>query len=327
MGKTIRWGILGAANFAKTSMAPAIHAAKGAKLVALATSSREKAEGFQAFCPELDVMTDYDALLARDDIDAVYIPLPNHLHVPWAIKAMKAGKHVLVEKPVAMAAEEIDELIALRDDTGLLCAEAYMIVHHPQWARAKEILSGGRLGELAHVDTFFSYNNPEMGNIRNRPETGGGSIRDIGVYTYGSTRWATGQEPREITHTNIRYENDVDVFAEVNANFESFSYHAITSMRINISQSITFYGDAGVLRMDAPFNAELFGPTQMHLIDAKGRETVEYFGDVNQYVLQVENFCAAVVSGQEAHADYPWTLENARGTQSMIDRIFTTDKR
>jgi predicted dehydrogenase len=322
-----RWGILGAANFAQNRMAPAIHAAKGAQLVALATSDPAKAVGFQAFCPELDVMTDYDALLGRDDIDAIYVPLPNHLHVEWAIKAMRAGKHVLVEKPIAMTAAQIDDLIALRDETGLLCAEAYMIVQHPQWIRTKQLLSEGAIGELIHVDTHFSYNNTDMGNIRNRPETGGGSIRDIGVYTYGSARWATGQEPVEITNTNIRYENDVDVFAEVNADFGSFSYHALTSMRMCPAQSIRFHGDAGVLSLEAPFNADVFGPTRLHLSDAANSETVEYFGAANHYVSQVENFCAAVVAGQGAHAQYPWTLEDARGTQSMIDRIFAADTR
>ena len=327
MTKPVRWGVLGAANFAKQHMARAIHAAEGAQLVALATSNPAKAEGFQAFCPELEIEIDYDALLVRDDIDAVYIPLPNHIHVEWSIKALRAGKHVLTEKPIAMTADQIDDLIAMRDETGLLCAEAYMIVHHPQWARAKQLLSEGAIGNLVHVDTVFSYANSDMNNIRNRPETGGGSIRDIGVYTYGSARWATGQEPREITHTNILYENDVDVFAEVNAQFETFSYHAVTSMRMSPAQEIRFHGDTGVLTLETPFNANLFGPTRLHLADASNNEMVEHFSGTNHYVNQVENFSAAVRAGTSAHADYPWTLENARGTQEMIDRVFAADKR
>lgn len=327
MTKPVRWGVLGAANFAKQHMARAIHAAEGAQLVALATSNPAKAEGFQAFCPELEIEIDYDALLVRDDIDAVYIPLPNHIHVEWSIKALRAGKHVLTEKPIAMTADQIDDLIAMRDETGLLCAEAYMIVHHPQWARAKQLLAEGAIGNLVHVDTVFSYANSDMNNIRNRPETGGGSIRDIGVYTYGSARWATGQEPREITHTNIRYENDVDVFAEVNAQFETFSYHAVTSMRMSPAQEIRFHGDSGVLTLETPFNANLFGPTRLHLADASNNEMVEHFSGTNHYVNQVENFSAAVRAGTSAHADYPWTLENARGTQEMIDRVFAADKR
>lgn len=326
MSSAIRWGILGAANFAKKHMARAIHRSEGAQLVALATSDPAKAVGFQSFCPELEIETNYDALLARDDIDAVYVPLPNHIHVDWTLKAMRAGKHVLTEKPIAMTADQIDDLIALRDESGLLCAEAFMIVHHPQWIRAKQLLSQGAIGALMHVDTVFSYNNSDMSNIRNRPETGGGSIRDIGVYTYGAARWATGQEPRAITHTNIRYENDVDVFAEVSAQFDTFSYHALTSMRMSPAQVVRFHGETGVLTVETPFNANLFGPTRLRLADTSNNEMVEHFSGQNHYVSQVENFCAAIRAGTSAHADYPWTLENARGTQSMIDAVFVADQ-
>jgi len=134
---SLRWGVLGAADFARHHMAPAIHAAKGAELAALATSTAAKAEGFQAFAPQLRVMTDYDALLADPDIDAVYIPLPNHLHVPWTIKALEAGKHVLCEKPITLQEDAFDQIIAARDASGKLAAEAYMIVHHPQFIRAR----------------------------------------------------------------------------------------------------------------------------------------------------------------------------------------------
>ncbi len=132
MTKPVRWGILGAAKFAREHMGPAIHAANEAELAALATSSAEKAAPFQAFAPGIAVHQSYEALLADPSIDAVYIPLPNHLHVEWALKAMQAGKHVLVEKPAALREAEFDQLIAARDGAGVLAAEAYMIVHHPQ---------------------------------------------------------------------------------------------------------------------------------------------------------------------------------------------------
>ena len=183
--KPVRWGILGAANFAREQMAPAIHAAKGAELAALATSSPEKAAGFQAFCPSLTIHSTYEALLADPSIDAVYIPLPNHLHVEWSLKALAAGKHVLTEKPIALQASEIDQIIAARDASGLLAAEAYMIVHHPQWQRAKAWLEAGEIGTLRHVDAAFTFHLTDLENIRNRPDAGGGSLRDIGVYTFG----------------------------------------------------------------------------------------------------------------------------------------------
>ncbi|MBV6656650.1 MAG: Gfo/Idh/MocA family oxidoreductase, partial [Devosiaceae bacterium] len=317
MVNAIRWGVLGASNFAREQMAPAIHAAEGADFVALATSSEQKAEAFTAFAPNLHIHQNYDDLLADPKIEAVYIPLPNHMHVDWTKKALDAGKHVLTEKPISLAAPEIDELIKKRDATGLVAAEAYMIVHHPQWQRAKEIYEQGAIGRLQHVDGFFAYNNAsDPGNIRNRPESGGGGIRDIGVYTYGSTRWLTGQEPIEVTHTSVDYENDVDVLARVSAKFEGFSAHWVTSMRMHPHQEMTFYGTEGILRLTAPFNANIFGPAVLEVRRNTGGGhgamlTTERFAAANHYVYQVENFCRSV----RGEAAYPWTLEDARGTQ------------
>ena len=144
--KPVRWGVLGNAKFAREHMAPAIHMAEGAELVALATSRPGTVQGWD-FHPGLQQVS-YEALLADPTIDAVYIPLPNHLHVEWTLKAIAAGKHVLTEKPISMRAEEIDQLIAARDRSGLLVAEAYMIVHHPQWQRARELVQGGAIGKL-----------------------------------------------------------------------------------------------------------------------------------------------------------------------------------
>ena len=202
--KAVKWGVLGAAKFAREQMAPAIHASKGAELYALATAWEDKANEFKAFCPGLKVHGTYDALLADPEIEAVYIPLPNHLHVLWTLKALAAGKHVLCEKPIALHAREIDQIIHARDAAKRLAAEAFMIVFHPQWRRAKQLVEEGAIGRVAHVDAAFSYDNrdaPE--NIRNRAETGGGGVRDIGVYTYGSVRFVTGAEPVELHHTLI----------------------------------------------------------------------------------------------------------------------------
>ena len=157
MGEPVRWGILGAAKFARQHMAPAIHAAVGADFHALATSSEDRAAPFRAFNPNLKVHADYEALLADPSVEAVYIPLPNHLHVEWTMRALDAGKHVLVEKPLAMTAAEFEPVIAKRDATGLMAAEGYMIVHHPQWQRARDLVQGGAIGELRHVDVNFSY--------------------------------------------------------------------------------------------------------------------------------------------------------------------------
>ncbi len=323
---SVRWGILGAAKFAQNHMGPAIHAAKGAELAALATSSEEKAAGFRAFAPGLRLHDSYEALLADPGIDAVYIPLPNTLHLEWSLNAIAAGKHVLTEKPMTMQAVEFDQLIEARDASGLVVAEAYMIVHHPQWQKARDLIAEGAIGRLEHVDTAFSYDNrTEPGNIRNRPETGGGGIRDIGVYTYGSVRFAAAAEPVNL-QARVRRENGVDTFAHVTGEMEGpqgrFTYSAITSMRLFPRQEVIFQGTTGLIRLTAPFNAGLFGEAQVELHRGGGVSELFRYSGVNHYVLQVEAFGRSVTEG----APYPCPMEFSKGTQAMIDRIFAVAK-
>jgi predicted dehydrogenase len=321
MTQPIRWGILGAAKFARNHMAPAIHAAKGATLAAIATSNPAKAAPFAAFAPGLRVHDSYDALLADPGIDAVYIPLPNHLHVEWTLKALAAGKHVLTEKPICLTAAEIAPIIAARDASGLLAAEAFMIVHHPQWQRARDLVQSGAIGQLAHVDGVFTYDNrSDPGNIRNKSETGGGGIYDIGVYTYGSARFVTGAEPVAL-QARMRRENGVDVWAQVTGVMGGalgrITYSAITSMRLQNRQEMTFHGDKGFIRLTTPFNAGVFGEAQLEL-RAGLSVTTERWPGVNQYVLQVENFGETLRNG----AAYPCPLEFTQGTAAMIDEVF-----
>ncbi len=318
----VKWGILGAANFAREHMGPAIHAAHGAELVALATSDPAKAAGFQAFAPGIRVHAGYEALLADPEVEVVYIPLPNHLHVDWALKVLAAGKHVLVEKPIAMHADEIDQIIAARDATGLLAAEAYMIVHHPQWQRARDWVASGEIGTLRHVDAAFSFNNPDANNIRNRPETGGGSLRDIGVYTFGSCRFVTGAEPVDVTSRIIR-DRGVEVFAQVAATMENpngrFTYGSTTSMRMYNRQVVTFQGDRGMIRLEGgPFNANVNDLAEVELHQNGNSVITERFPTANHYVLQVQAFSRAVRDGG---AYFP-TLEFVRGTQAMMDMAY-----
>lgn len=319
--RVINWGILGAAKFAREHMGRAIHEARDARLAALATSDPAKAAPFRAFNPDIRVHTSYEALLADPGVDAVYIPLPNHLHVDWAARALGAGKHVLVEKPLALRAEEIDPLIALRDETGLLCAEAWMILHHPQWQRARALIAEGAIGRIGRVDGVFSYFNRDPANIRNRPETGGGGLRDIGVYTCGAARWATGAEPVALS-AELDWENGVDTFAQLTGTMAGpggrFHLSVMTSTRLAARQEMVFQGDQGVLRLPAPFNAGLFGEAQLHLFRPGEADRIERFPGARQYALQVEAFGAAI----RGEAPFPWQLEDARGTQAMIDRAF-----
>ena len=313
----LRWGILGASNFARNHMGPAIHAARGAELAGVATSSPAKAEGFRAFAPQIKVYDGYDVMLADPAIDAVYIPLPNHLHVEWSLKALEAGKHVLCEKPMTLEATEFDQLIAARDRTGLLAAEAFMIVHHPQFIRARELVRGGAIGALKHVEAAFSYFNDDAGNIRNQADKGGGGLRDIGVYTIGAARFVSGPEPDKITHARIDLTNGVDTYAQFTADFPGFSYQSMVSTRLAPRQEVVFHGDKGVLTLTCPFNANVFDMAQL-VLETGGQKVSERWPAVNHYVCQVENFVQSVQTG----ADYPCPLEFSRGTQHMMDMVF-----
>ncbi len=314
----VRWGILGAAKFAREFMGPALALTPGGRLVALATSDPAKAEAFRALAPGLRVHAGYEALLADPGIDAVYIPLPNRLHVEWSLKAMRAGKHVLCEKPMAMQASEFEPLIAARDAAGVLAAEAFMIVHHPQWQRARQLLADGAVGRLWRIDGAFSFNNRDPSNIRNQAGMGGGGLRDIGVYVMGSTRFATGLEPTDV-QARIQWENGVDVYAAISARFGDADYVNFTSIRMHPRQEITFHGDAGVLRLPVPFNPRVFGEARLEL--QRGMETVtERWPAVNHYELQVAAFNRTVREG----GAYACPLEFSRGTQLMMDAAFAS---
>ena len=319
----MKWGILGAAQFARQHMGPAIHAARGAELAAIGTSDPAKAAGFQTFAPGLRVHAGYDALLADPEIEAVYIPLPNHLHVDWTIKALAAGKHVLCEKPITLRADAFDRLIAARDEAGLLAAEAFMIVHHPQFVRARDLVQGGAIGKLVHVDVTFTYYNDDPANIRNQAAVGGGGLPDIGVYAFGAARFVTGAEPTAVPHAHLRFENGVDVFAQVAAEFPDFTYNAIVSTRMQPRQQITFHGETGVVRLTCPFNAGVFAEAQLELENDGMTRVQERWPGVNHYVLQVEAFEASVRDG----TPYACPLEFSRGTQEMMDMVFAAGGR
>ncbi len=317
MSETVRWGILGAAAFAKKAMGPAIHLAEGAQLSALATANPEKAARFSAQFPGLRIHASYDALLADPEIDAVYVPLPNNIHAEWTEKALAAGKPVLTEKPIGMDVAEIDRLIQARDAAGLLAAEAFMILHHPQWQHAKALVADGAIGEVLQIDSAFTYDNRDLGNIRNQAETGGGGLRDIGVYPIGAARFIMEREP-ELERVHMVRENGVDTFVEALSTMGATRFRFYVSTRAHLWQEMTFHGSRGLLRLTAPFNAVEFGPALVHLLRPNSEAHVEAFNVSLQYVHQVEAFGHSLRTG----APYPVPLEFSRGTQAMIDAIF-----
>lgn len=316
MSDITRWGVLGAANFALTTMAPAIHAADNAVLAAVATRDRAKAAPFAALAPGLRVHDSYDALLADPDIDAIYIPLPNALHVDWAERAANAGKHVLCEKPIAMDLAEIDRLIALRDASGLMIAEAYMIPHHPQWQKVQSLVAEGAIGDLLHIDSAFTFGLKDTGNIRLNPDLGGGALRDIGVYTLGSGRLVTGVEP-VIRAARLGWDHGVDVSARILADFGDVTCTVYMNIQATNRQVVTLQGSAGYIELTAPFNPVTHREASVRVVAANGAERLFRYPQARQYVAQVEAFGRAMRG-----ADYPVPLEFSRGTQAVLEAVF-----
>ena len=312
-----RWGILGAARFARTTMAPAIHEAAQAQLVAVASRDPAKAAPFAALAPGLRVHDSYEALLADPDIDAVYIPLPNALHAEWAEKAMRAGKAALVEKPLGMSVAEIDRLIAVSAETGVLCAEAYMPPHHPQWQQVRRLLADGAVGTLQMVRGIFTFTLDDPGNIRAQAAMGGGGLRDVGIYPIGMTRWALQAEPEGIT-ADIRIENGVDTRAELRGHVGDVVVTMVSGLSQMRWQEMVFHGDQGLIRLPAPFNPGAFAEGAVELHRPDHSVSVWRYPADRQYVLQVEAFGRSLRDG----AAYPVPLAFSRGSQAVIDAAF-----
>lgn len=317
MTQHLTWGILGAAGFARNTMAPAIHAARRTHLKSIATRDPARAIPFEDLVPGLRVERSYEAILNDPEIDAVYIPLPNALHTEWSVKAAEAGKHVLCEKPIGLSTDDLDTLIAAREATGRLIAEAWMPAHHPQWHRTRELIEAGAIGRLHHVTGVFTYGLADPSNIRLSADLGGGALRDIGVYPIGAFRLASGLEPEPV-HVDMVREAGVDTSTWVAARAGDVRFDFHVSMRAARHQHMMFHGSEGTLSLPAPFNPGSYAEAQI-VIERDGAEVqvIRYPG-VDQYVAQVEAVAAHILDG----ASFACPLERSRGTQSVLDAIF-----
>ncbi|MCH2271207.1 MAG: Gfo/Idh/MocA family oxidoreductase, partial [SAR324 cluster bacterium] len=197
--KKIRWGVLSTANIGLEKVIPAMQQGEYCEMSAIASQSQEKAQAAAAQLGIAKAYGSYEELLADTEIDAVYIPLPNHLHVPWSIKALKAGKHVLCEKPIGLKTAEAEDLLKeAQKYPELKVMEAFMYRHHPQWQRAKQLVTEGKIGDLRTIHSFFSYYNADPENIRNMANIGGGGLMDIGCYCISLARFIFGSEPQRV---------------------------------------------------------------------------------------------------------------------------------
>src|ERR1700720_1582318 len=207
MNKKVAWGVLGVANIAMKKVLPAMQRGEWCQIAAIASRDLKRAEQAAQQLGIGKAFGSYEELLADPEIEAVYNPLPNHLHVPWSIKAAAAGKHVLCEKPISLTVAEAKTLLAARDRTGVKIGEAFMVRTHPQWLRTQEIIRSGAIGELRSAMCVFSYFNRDPANVRHKVEWGGGGLLDIGCYPITMSRFIFGEEPVRVSGTLERDTN------------------------------------------------------------------------------------------------------------------------
>ena len=318
-----RWGVLGASKFAINKCVPGIQGSALCDVSAIASRDLDKAEDA---ADKLDIASSYgsyEELLADPTVDVIYIPLPNHLHVPWAIAAAKAGKHVLCEKPLAMTVEEVQRLIAARDAAGVVVGEAFMVRTHPQWLRARDLVASGRIGELRAATGFFSYTNVDPLNIRNRADVGGGAIWDIGCYPVTTARLVFGTEPVRVAAAIVR---DPEFGTDRLSSFilEFPQGHAIftCSTQLVPYQRMQFMGTKGRIEMEIPFNSPPDRPTRL-LIDDGGELfgsgiSTETFDIGDQYTWQADAFARAVLG----EGPVPVPLEDSLKQVAVLTAIF-----
>lgn len=320
MTAMFRWGILSTAKIGVTQVIPALCASDNGVVHAIASRDEAKARAVADRFGAPLAFGSYEAMLASDEIDGVYIPLPTAQHVEWALKAAKAGKHVLCEKPIALNANDIDQLIRARDEHKVQIVEALMVHYHPQWVKLRELLAQGAIGQLRHVEGAFSYFNVDPGNLRNQPELGGGALPDIGVYPVVATRMTTGLEPVRV-RADVDYDPKfgTDRYAAVTAQFDGFNLSFYVSTQMAARQSMVFHGDKGFIEVCAPFNTGKYDHARIRLSDAGHTHISEWsFQDANHYQLQAQAF-VRVARGE---SDSLFTLEASKANQRFIDAIY-----
>jgi predicted dehydrogenase len=316
----LRWGILGTAKIARERLVPAIHASSNGTLMGIASRSQQSADAFAKTHGIPLAFASYDELLASDQIDAVYVPTPTASHIEWTKKALEAGKHVLCEKPIALKADQINQLIEARQQSGKTVSEAFMVTYHPQWQKVRDLIAQGAIGTLRHVQGSFTYFNRDPNNMRNKPELGGGGLLDIGVYPTVTTRFVTGKEPqRAFAQIERDKEFGTDIYANCTYQFEGFDVSFYVSTQLAARQSMIFHGDQGYIEINAPFNAEVFDAVTVTIFDQGHKSSQSWsFNADQQYKLQVEAF-GQKVAGEEVEL---FTLEQSIANQKAIDALF-----
>ncbi len=323
MPNKVRWGVLGAARIATKKVIPGMQKGEWCEVAAIASRDLQKAKAAASELGIPKAYGSYEELLLDPEIEAVYNPLPNQLHVPWTIRAAEAGKHVLCEKPLSLNAQEARTLLAVRERTGVKMGEAFMVRTHPQWLRTREIIESGRIGKLRTVMGFFSYFNRDRANIRNVFEWGGGGLMDIGCYPITTSRFIFREEPGRVMGLIERDpEWRIDRLASAILDFPSGQCVFTCSTQLVPYQRMQFFGTEGRVEVEIPFNAPHDRPCRILIDDGSdlsgGSIKTESLATCDQYAVQGDEFSRAI----RGERDVPVSVENAIQNMAVIDAIF-----
>jgi predicted dehydrogenase len=314
----IRWGVLSTAMIGVETVIPAMQVGKYCQVAAIASREMEKAQATARRLGIARAYGSYEELLADPDIDAIYNPLPNHMHVPWSIRALEATKHVLCEKPIAMSAAEARQLLdTARGRPHLKVMEAFMYRFHPQWQRARQLVMAGEIGELRTINSFFSYYLTDPTNVRNIAEIGGGGLMDIGCYCISLARFIFGTEPRRVCGI-IEYDPQmkIDRLTSGMLDFGRGTATFTCATQLTPYQRVNIYGTEGRVEIEIPFNAPVDRPCRIW--HQRGDEVHEILLETcNQYTVQGDLFSQAILND----TDVPTPLEDAVANMEVIEAI------
>lgn len=322
----VRWGVLSTAKIGVEKVIPAMQASALCDVVALA--SRDPGRARRA-ADALDIPVahgSYEALLEDPEVEAVYNPLPNHLHVPWSIRAAEAGKHVLCEKPIGMDADETRRLLEARDRTGVVMAEAFMVRTHPQWLDVRDRILNGELGPIRLVACQFSYFNNDPADIRNRVDAGGGGLMDIGCYAVHIARWLYDAEPERVISLVYRDpDHGVDTLTSGILDFGGPRATFTCGTRVVPYQRVQVLGARGRIEVEIPFNAPPDRPCRIRVDDGSdlaGNSVQDVVMDpVDQYTAQGDAVSRAI----RGLGSVPVSLEDSVANMAVIDALFRSE--
>jgi len=322
--RKLRWGVLSTSRFARNKVIPAARLCTHAEITAIASRDLNRAQEAASEAGISKAYGSYEELLADREIDALYNPMPNHLHVEWSIKALEAGKHVLVEKPIGLSHAEGQRLLeAARSHPHLKVMEGFMYRHHPQWQRTRQLVEDGRIGELRTIWSAFTYHNVDPGNIRNNADFGGGGMMDIGCYNVSLSRFLFGAEPiRVMGVVDFDPEFRVDRLASGILDFGRGTSTFTCSTQLSRYQRVHVFGTAGRIEIEIPFNTPPDAPSRIWLQQG---ETVEeiVFEACDQYAIEIDLFSLAVINGTPV----PTPLEDGVANMRAIEAVFESSKK